>query len=369
MWEAYLFQVTTGSLGPRISTSQSSWSISLNETESFGVDLKKSELPDLDLNYWLEPWWAGVVLVYDGRPIAAGPIISRPYETFDTIRLDCRGIRAILERRFVINELSDWTKVSRDVVQYKGLSLGTIAKRVVQKGQQKPGGMLPIAYRTPEQTAANDADHQRTYKGYNLQNIDVDAVLTKLSEVTNGPDVMFKPRFIEDNRIVFDLWTGSENDPRIPQSRTPIWDMNAVNSTITDLQIVTTGTYKTTRAFATGTGTNEALLMRMAEDDRPLQKGFPMLETVESFGEIKTASVVQAHANATLKANSDKLIEIQLTVRADGLYKLGTFWPGDRIQLVTKNLLSLKDGIHNLRLLNINGSNDNLVKLSAQTER
>lgn len=370
MWTANLFQVTTGAIGPQINFDSATWSISLNETESLSIDIRKSDLPKVDLNYWLAPWWAGILYMYNGVPIVAGPIISRPAESFTSIRVECRGIRAILERRFVITEQTNWPLLPKTKILYTGLTLGTIAQRVVKVGMAKSGGSLPISFPYPERVSASvDEEHKRTYQGYNLSNITVDAVLTKLSGVTDGPDIIFRPRLVDANTLTFDMIHGDDGNPNIPQKITPIWDTTAINGKITDLDIITTGTYQTNRVFATGDGTNEGTLIRMHEDPSFLINGGPLLETTEAYEGVKTAAILQSHAVANVKSNNKKLIEIQLTVRADGEYPLGTFWPGYQTQLNIKNWLSLNDGIHNLRLLNISGTHEENIRMSLQTEK
>lgn len=370
MWEAYLFQTTTGAIGPRVNFSTASWSISLNDIESLSVDLTKASLPAVDLNYWLAPWWAGVVFIYNGTPIFGGPIVSRPTESFNTLRLDCKGIRTVFEHRFAHTEQSDWTLLARSKVFYSGLSYEGIAQRLVKLGMAKPGGLLPISFPLPEvPTTLTDVEHQKTYSAYNLGSNNVHSLLDNLSHLTNGPDIMFRPRLIDGNTLTFDMLHGSEESPTIPQKTTPIWDTTAVRGEVSDLDIVVTGTYQSTRVYATGEGTNEGTLVRVATDDGPIIKGFPMLESTENHPGVTKGPTLQSRADADVKANANSLLEIQLTVRADGEQRLGTFWPGDRVQLVTKGWLSLPDGVHNLRLLNISGTQDQSVRMSLQTER
>lgn len=370
MWTAYLFKTTNGAIGPQVNFKTHTWSISLNETESLSIDLTTSDLPNVNLDFWLSPWWAGVLLKWNNTPIFAGPIVAVPSSTLNTVRVECKGIRGLLTKRFVITEQTNWDLLAKSKIKYSALTFGTIMQRVVKIGMDKPGGALPISFPLPERTATNDTDHQRTYDGYNLSNVTVDDVLTKLSAVTNGPDVIFKPRLIDDNNLTFDMWHGNDDDdPAIQQSNTPVFDTTAVFNEVTDLSLILTGSYQTNRVFATGAGTNEALLIKQATDTAALTAGYPLLETTESYGEIKTPAVIQNHANANLLANKNRLLEIQLTVRADGEHALGSYWPGHRIQLVTEGVYGLKNGTHNLRLLNINGNQENSVRMSLQLER
>ncbi|QFG12221.1 minor tail protein [Arthrobacter phage Racecar] len=372
MWTANLFQVTTGSIGPRVNFKDLTWSISLNDIESCSIDVTKTDLPSLNLNYWLSPWWAGILVMWDGVPIFAGPIVSRPAESFNTIRVECRGIRALFERRYLIAEVSDMLDLSRSKVRFDGKDYGTMAQKAVQFGMAKPGGYVPIVFPYPElASSVLDDDHTRTvYSGYEGDSVNVHNVLSELAAKTNGPDIMFRPRLIDGNSLVWDMLHGTESDPTIPQKTSPIWDTTAVNGQVTDLDIVTTGTYQSNRMYITGDGSNEQTRMAVAMDNLSLSQGFPLLEGFKAVGSsVRDAGPALNAANAALKANKDSLVEIQLTVRADGEHRLGTFWPGDEVQLITKGWLSLKDGTHRLRLLNINGSTDGNVRMSLQTER
>lgn len=370
MWQAYLFQTTTGMVGPQIQLKPSAtWSVSLNGTETGHFELSKSDLPPLDLKYWLAPWWAGVLLTYNDTPIYAGPIIGRPYETFNTVTLDTGGMRSILARRLVAPELADWSGFSQQTVAFRGLSLGMIAKSIVFLVQRKKGGMLPISYPIPDQYAPDDGDHQRTYDSFNIQNIGADAILTKLSGVHNGPDIIFRPRYAATSRITFDMWTGNENNPHIPQPMTPVWDTTVVDSSVSDMQMTVTGAYQTDRVYASGAGMDKGTLIRVASDTHRTAQGFPLLESTYASGDSTDPAVVQAHAQAALASNNEELHEINMTVRADGTYPLGTFWPGYQVKIAIKGWLSLPDGVYTARLLNFNGTLTNDVKLSLQIEK
>lgn len=371
MWTANLFQVTTGQIGPQLQLEAATWSVSLNDIESISVQLRKSDLPQVDLQRWFAPWWAGIVLMYDGVPIVAGPLVARPAESFRFIYLEARGIRQILTRRFVIRELDSWGNLAKDVVQYKGLSLGTIAKKVVQLSTTpKAGGSLPISYPIADQTVRDDADHQRTYNGYNIANLYTHDVLTKISEVTRGPDIMFRPRLVREDQLTFDMLYGDEFDPRIPQKITPLWDTAAINGNVVDMDIVHTGTYQTDRVFSTGAGLEQGTLIKMAEDERRRQQGFPLLESVTNItSDSENPSVILNHAKGVLASNLNALTEIQMTVRADGDYYLGSFWSGDLAYVHFDNSwVTFKEGNQKMRILNVNGNLTTNVRMSLQTE-
>lgn len=408
MWSAFLFQTTTGQVGPQVPFHDQKWSVSLNDTEKFSLELKKSSLPNLDLKYWLDPWWAGVLICWKGEPIVAGPITQRPTESFDDISLECSGIRAVLARRLALTEKSDWTSLAKTELAYRNMSLGSIAREVVKVAQNRPGGVLPIRYPVLEGVPGNlpecqtedgnncywnaatrgngkgssfyringvttyvdnpKGTHERTYKGFNLSNIFVDDVLTKLSEVINGPDIMFRPRLVASNQLVFDMVYGTEKDPRLPQTSDVVFDTTAQYHGVSELRVVVTGSYQTHRVFATGAGQDEGTLIRMAQNLDPTKTGYPFLESVYDSGDSENADVVLNHARGNLQQNTANLLEMSMKVSAEGLYPLGSYQVGDVVQIITKGWVSLSDGAHKARVLNINGDSSTSVNLSLQTE-
>lgn len=368
MWTANLFQVASGTIGPKIDFESFSFSMELNGIESISMKLRKSTLPNVNLNFWLQPWWAGVLLSYNDTPVVAGPIITRPSESSDTVSIGCGGIRSVLAKRFVTDEQQDWDNLAKSKKYWSGLSLGTIAKRVVTQAQLKPAGALPISFALPDETIANDADHERTYRGFNLQNINAHDVLTKLSNVINGPDIMFKPRLVRDNLLTFDMWTGTERQPRIYQKNTPVWDTTPSKGYVVDMSTIVTGSYQTFRTFSTGAGQDEGLIIKVSTNEGPLQGGYPLLESVVNVGNSENEALVASYGISNLWANKEPLLEVQMTVRADGPIPLGQFWPGDLVQVYTEGWLSLPDGLTEMRLLSIVGDTSDSIKVSLQKE-
>lgn len=417
MWTANLFHLRSGTIGPKLNYESLKWSSSLNETESFSLQLNKSDLPKVDINYWLAPWWAGIVLMWDNVPILGGPILSHTYQDATRVDIACSGIRSVLARRHIIGELANWAGLAKSSLTYKGMSLGTIAQEVVKQAQKKPGGELPIVFTTaPEYVSTfaslsanlpacdyedgnidgsdcywnaatrgngigrsfaiiggkivyddNDAAHTRTYMGFNLENITADDILTKLSNVIDGPDIMFFPSLVRDNQLMFEMHHGTERNPRIAQKTTPVWDLTPQNGSVVKYQTVMTGTYMASRVFSLGAGQDTKRIIKVVSNLDGVSKGFPLLEVTHNAGNSENATVVNNHAIAKLKANTNPLLEIQFDVRADGPTPITQFRPGMIVKLVLEGVIGLKDGVHSAILLNINGDHGNTVGMSLQT--
>lgn len=370
-WKAFLVQTTTGAIGPAIRIKEGAqFTIPLDESSTFKFALDKTDLPHIDLDYWLDPWWSTVLVTYQDRAVYAGPIISNPKEYANEIQFDSSGIRSILARRYIISEEAlASANISKGVIFHSGKSLGTIAQDVVGLAMRKPGGNLPITFASRRQSAKNDANHQRTYKAYNANTISVDEVLSKLSNVTQGPDIMFRPKLINDAQMVWEMYHGTEQNMRIEQKVVPQWDLTAVKSSAASLEVTMTGSYLTDRVIGVGGGTNEATVMVLTETDRRIRRGYPLLESVAAVTESENKTVIRRHAESSLKQNQKPLREYTLFVEVNGTYPLGTYWPGDLVILYTKGFRNLPDGPNKMRLLTMQGTfGSSKVRLSLQRD-
>jgi hypothetical protein len=177
---------------------------------------------------------------------------------------------------------------------------------------------------------------------------------------------MFRPKRVGDSQLTFEMWNGTEKQPRISQTQYPVWD-TTVEGDVVDMSTITTGSYQTSRVFATGAGQDEALIMEVATNTTLLQKGFPLLESVITSDSEKSTTV-QGYAQSELAENVNPLLEIQMTIRADAAIPLGEFWPGDLIQVVTKGWISLPDGVNRMRLLAISGDASANLKVNLQMD-
>lgn len=368
MWSAYLYQTVTGRIGPRVEYESHGWSIELNGVETINVKLKKSSLPLVDKKYWLAAWWAGVVLMWNDKPVVAGPIITRPFEDQTSIHINAGGVRSILSARVLVPEMKDWATLNQQEIPYYGKSLGTIAKEVVKRVQQKSGGSLPITYAVPDETVLDDADHQRVYESFNVHNLFADDILTKLSNVSRGPDIMFKPYILNGNTLFHEMWNGTEKQPRIYQSQTQVWDTTPEQGQVTNMSVVYTGTYQASRVFSTGAGQDKGTLIQVNTNETPIQQQFPLLERTINSGDSDNPTVVSNHGKGILDANENALLEVQMTVRGDAGIPFGSFWPGDLAHVITKGWISLEDGNNPMRILSMTGDHTNNVRLSLQLE-
>lgn len=390
-WSVYLFQTVTGQLGPRIEPSQLDWDIEVNGTENISMTLSKSEIPKFSSNTpFLEPWWGGVALLWNNTPIVAGPIVTRPVEDFFTIRVNAKGIRSLLARRQAVQDMQNWSNLSNKDIRrhwstdgpestttpdpakskFRGKTYASLARMAVEISLKKNGGQLPITFPVPITNFTDPAKHPdgtvfkehekphyRRWAGYQGMSINVDAVLTELSELDNGPDILFIPK-LNGSRIYWEMMTGKNDSfPEFVGDHEPIWDTTANHGTISNLTLQYSGSKQTNRAFAIGGGSDGAQPMAMAQDNSKIAAGYPLLESFESFTHFteKSSTTIKSKANELLRADDKPRHQLTGTVRVEGPPEVGTFWPGHYGQLITQGWYGLSNGTVRAKILSISG--------------
>lgn len=312
-----------------------------------------------ELLHTLMPIMTGAVLCWDGVPIVLGPFTGTPQLGEDGLQVTVGGVTNILAHRFVVPEAFSATAK----LDYRGLSLGTIAKRVVQVGLAKPNGTLPITF-DPDETASNDADHQRTYNGYNVANLSVSDVLSKIANVGGdsvggvyGPDIDFRPEIIDSQHYGWHMHTGTEHDPYIGQDSLHDWEEGSEGTG--RLVDKFTADYVSHRVYAVGDGQDEGT--RVTRVNTSIPEHMPLMESVLSDSQWTDDNLLKAHARSALSATP--LVGSSLTVRADGATPLGTFWPGDQARITTHDTAG-ESATQDLRIQQMEGDESGDVKLT-----
>lgn len=364
-WAVYLIRTVTGELGAQLDPVSGSWSIELNKTESGEVTVKKQDLAQIPRSWWT-PWQAGVLFTYtdpwgDEKPVVAGPITGWPSESTDEFVLDWSGIRKILERRIITNNK-----------EYRGLSLGTIAWRIVEEScDEKPSGGLPIVHASPEQTVDDDASHQRTYEAWNLSNNGIDKRLTEISEVINGPDIMFQPQWANDERTAIEwaMYHGTETRPPIIQTWVPDFDLTGPAPWAMDPTVTSEASHMVHRVWATGSGEGEDIARAYAEDLTSLRDWVPYMEKVITDSEQGDTTKLGAKAAGELANSKSMIDQLSMSIRADSKkYPLGSWMVGHTGNVTIAGFFSIPDGMYPMRIIKASGGLDEKVSLEFQQD-
>lgn len=402
MWSVYLFQTITGQLGPRVEPSQLSWSVEVNGTEDISLTLTKSEIPSFPRDRpFLDPWWGGVALLWNNRPIVAGPIVSRPVEDFYTVRVNAKGVRSLLARRQAVPDMVNWSNLENPDIRkhwstdgpesletpdpaksrFRDKSFASLARMAVEISMTKHGGSLPIKFPFP---ITNHVDpktdvggsalppqslpHYRRWAGYQGMSVSVDAVLTELSELDNGPDILFVPK-LNGSKIYWEMWTGKNDTfPEFETEVEPLWDTRVHDGRISDLSLQLSGSKQTNRAFAIGSGSDGGQPMAMVQDVSKFQAGYPLLETFENHPQFTNTkqNTIKSKATETLRADDKPRHQLTGTVRVEGPPEVGTFWPGHYGQLITEGWYGLTNGTVRAKILSISGDLTHDMKIGFQ---
>lgn len=360
-----LVRTITGDRGPVFEPSSLSWSIELNKIESGSLTVPRQILARVNPEWWY-PGAGSVLVTYQdpfGRniPVVAGPITGWPTDKGDEVSFDFAGIRNELKYRIVQKDKA-----------YRGLSLGSIAWRLVKETMEEtPGGMLPIVHGSPDQQVGDDADHQRTYEAWNRQNNAIDKRLTEISEVINGPDIMFRPEWVDETEqaVQWVMYHGTEKRPPIIQTWTADFDLTGPAPGITDPQISSDASLLAHRIWATGSGEGKDVAVAKAENLASLSKWVPFREHVLTQTDQGDDSKLLAKARGELEASQHITQQVNFSIRADSKkYPLGSWKVGDTAMVTVGGFLTMKDGTRPMRIMKASGGLDEKVSLEFQED-
>lgn len=309
----------------------------------------------------LEPGRSFLAVLEGDTVLEAGPIWSWDYTMGGSLKVTASGLWSLFDHRFVVGDLANaWAQWAQT---YSGLSLGTIAKRVVQLAESIEGGELPIVLPADETGV-----HERVYHGFDLAT--VRQRLDQLMGVEGGPDIAFQPRLTADRMgVEWVMRVGTNTQPMLYQPTEHVWDSRVPRGGVSGLSVKRDASGLAQRSWVTGSGMETALLMARADDDRLLDAGYPLMEVKEARSSVADQGTLNRWARGNLSAADRPWQVWTCTVRATPTDdrtgapigpQLGQYRPGDFCKVwVPKDhpLLShmLPEGFHRARVLNIEG--------------
>ena len=383
MWHAYIADTMTGQLDVPLDLPSFRWSVSVSDC-SMSTTRDKGTAAD-DATGLQLPWGAvpadtpegregmlassrrSIALCWDGTPVVFGAIGART-DTWQDASFDLVSPMQLLGSRYVVHEgvygrgttVSDEgeTKgqtlhsVTTDSIHWSGLSLRAIACRAIQVAVSKPGGSLPIDL----PYLGEEGTHERTYDGFNVQNLSCRDVLEKIADVSGGPDISIVPYMADQSHVRLRVVAGSDSQPLLGSSG-PVPTLTAFpgGGTLQDLRASYAG--PTMRVYGYGSGRDKAQYGHLSEDLALCrqQDPWPLVEAVAGFTSDKTPELLAQHTDARLAASKRPLCQLQGKVRLGEGLGPSVLWPGYAADLQLWGFPSLPDGTYHLRLMELSG--------------
>ena len=341
MLEVYAFEMKTGRRLVPLPVSSAAWSVTTNEDETMSASVLVADPRAIALDLWRTTTLArnGLLFVVDGLPVAAGPIWKRTYSQ-DSGKLDlvAGALRSYWQRRVLpppaarTAPLVDVTTGEPDTsldTSLSGLSLGTIAKRYLELAQSWPGGSLPLVLPADEL-----GTRERSVAAVDLKT--VRELLQALTEVRDGPDMAFRPRFAADGlgiEWVFEV--GTEATPRLGNADPTLtkWTVGApTNAGAFDLVVAEDGTGHVEEAWAVGGASTDRIVAARSRSTTLADAGFPLLQGSRTgLSDVSVQATMQGYADqlVDLGAFASSFWSLKVRPGERGAPRLGDYWLGD----------------------------------------
>lgn len=398
LYRSYLFDALTGQLGAPIDLASINWDISVADSalsttrnhdvgkaSATGISVPWSAVPGATMaerRRMISPLRTGVMvfsLTDDdleqermGTPFIGG-FIGLRHDNAHGTSFDLLSPLGLLEHRYMVREGKYGTganHTSPDTIALKNLSMRAIACAI---GEQctgmKPAGHLPIDW----QYTGEKGTHARTYEAWDVQNLSGAHLLGLLSNVSDGPDMQFRPTVSIDGRYVgWRFEAGSDGALYLGETIVHSLSYHPTGGMLQDLQVDRIAPAQ--RVYASGSGTDKAQTTVLCEDLTMCQLDiapFPLYELTYADSDTEKATLLKAHAQAVLESNRIPLMQLKASVnisqRDQSGYPrmpLGSFWPGERFDLDIRDYAPLPDGVYRTRLMQMSGDGGDTVHLT-----
>lgn len=367
-FRVFIGNMVTGQITADLPAASHSWGLRLNgagpldlTTRALSEELKASDVRNLTApkkNY--------LAVAYGNTILEAGPIWKRDYNArTGVLKIGGEGLWSILDKVKALNwaQIITGTPVTRSILDVTGLSLGSVARELVRLSifgnPYNPG--LPIVL--PDLEAGT---HERHPKGYELPYLG--DLLRKLTEVNDGPDIAFRPRYAADPKYIeWVMVHGSQSSPLLYQTGDDwIWDGNVEESGVSDIGMKEDGSGMADRVWQPGAGSELEMKLATAQDLDLIQHAdYPWTEADAASKDVEDQGILQNHADYAMAVARRPVETWDLTVRADTSPLLGQYAPGDFAKItVPKGNPMIEAGVRRVRVMAIDGDNTHTVALT-----
>lgn len=327
-----------------------SWSEALNDAGAVSctVTLRDPDVLALGLPNSAVEGKSYLAAVDGDTVLQAGPIWGHTWEDNSSrLTLLASGAWSYLDHRVILPyPTTDPTTADTNLVS----SLQGIARAWVAQAQDWPNGDVPIVL--PDEIAGTNV---RNEAGANLAK--VGARLAQLTEVEDGPDIQFRPRFQTDRLgVEWVMRIGTPDQPQLFAPQDVKFNVSVAESSVSNLTLKTTGGGLATRAYAAGGRSGDQVLIRYAENSDLVAAGFPALDAVDSsFSSVSDADTLQAHAAGAAQLGSRRLVGMSFDHDLSSRPYLAAFNIGDFAAVSFKDHPYVGTGTYRMRITGRSG--------------
>ena len=346
------------------------WSDSLDAAETIEatVTMRDPDVQALNLRSAATPTKTFLAAVDGDTILAAGPIWATSYDKDSgRLTLTAKGMLSMFDHRLILPAIAATLDVTQWTVPdpsdasgnktmpnplltsaFTGVSLGTIAKKLIAQALTWTGGSLPIVL--PSDEADSNPDHVKTFQGTDFK--PVGEAITDITNLVDGCEINFSPRFTADKLgVEWVMQTGTVAQPLIFSASKPVWNATAADTPVSKLQVDADASKMGSLAWQSGGRSTDNTLVSRVYDSTLVDAGYPLMELLDSsHTDVSEQATLDAYA-ATAAARGRTSVESwSFTVKAhptddDGRSagpQLGGYNVGDYCELVFEKF----DGVH-----------------------
>jgi hypothetical protein len=335
-WRVFAADTVTGRVIEDVPfVGQPQWAYGLNMAGSLQITVPIGAIDKDRLRALVDYWRISWGISWGHHIWQCGPVVTRRFQDVDgppVLNVGCAGIWSLFSnKRVLANPAWTGTNIADEAADtvLTGLSLHTIAKRLVQNDMTRSGA-LPIVL--PDDILGTG---ERTYPGYDLAY--VGERLAQLTQVIDGPEIEFRPEYTDSTRTAV-RWRMRIGNPRLGDLGLPhAWDYcNA----LTHLDDDGDGSQQQMETWVRGNGMERSLLTGHYADTSLVAVGWPKLEAIDGNHTSATEQDTDGRDNQT------------------GSPSLDSVSVGDNAFFQLRDHRWLPDGVYGQRILSIASGGD-----------
>ena len=340
------------------------WDDALNETGSVSitVTLRDPDVAKLGLFESALPGKAFLAAIDGDTVLQAGPIWAHDYDGDNQeLTIHAAGMWSYFDHRMLLPVLAgrlpsdpttdtNFRPVSVDPEDPwpadTTSSLQGIARALVAQAQTETNGNVPVVL-----PATIPGTNERRYRGADLA--PVGQRLKELTEVENGPDIQFLPRWTTDKLgIEWVMRIGTPTQPLLFSLVEPVFTVGVPESSVSSFSVSVNGAEVGSRAFVGGGRSTDTTLTTVSVDPTLLVAGFPVLDLKDTtHSTVQLESTLQQYGNENVMRARKPVQTWAFTHNLATSPYLSGFNVGDFAKVRMMGDPYIKDGEYRMRIL------------------